>query len=110
MSNNGVHEREKDDNEDPRLPKRLKMDIDPAMELQESVKDVEMTTASSKTRYPSEDILPPSRALLPYRRPETPVDDVFRISEPDVGISEYMSGDVSRIVGIIKQRYVLGHS
>ena len=107
MFNSGV--RERDDNEDSRLPKRLKMDVDPVTELQESAKDVDMTAAASKLKYQSEDLLPPSRTLLPYKRTDGSVHDVFRISEPDVGISEYMSSDGSRIVGIIKQRYVFEH-
>jgi hypothetical protein len=73
--------------------KRIKLTSDPAHE-----------DASSPSKiYDVDNLLPPSTSLLGSH-----VQDgyMFQGSEKDVGITEYISHDVSSIEGIIKQRCV----
>ncbi|KAF8591414.1 pseudouridine synthase [Ramaria rubella] len=107
MSSTGVHERETDDVEQQRLAKRAKTDKETvSTTFQPSVltKEMEVPT-DAHTEFPSDDLLPPSRSLLPHKRSGDIKTNEFRISEPDVGITEYISHDVRRIEGIIKQRF-----
>ena len=85
--------REPDDSQDGRSPKRTKID-QPLTDSTSSAEDAELG-----------DILPPSHVLLGIARPTFTTDGTMhRIVEADVGISEYISHDVSKINGIIKQR------
>ena len=108
MSHTGVRAREADDAEPERLAKRLKMEGDASVEPCASVPGVEVSPVEAKYEFSAEVLLPASRSLLPCsrKREEGPGGGEFRVSEPDVGISEYIADDVSRIEGIIKQRYV----
>lgn len=76
-------EGDESDGADARPAKRVKVDDD----AQDTVAAV------------AEDVLPPSSAILGLTR-----EDPNRITELDVGISQYISKDVPRIDGIIKQR------
>ncbi|KZW04076.1 tRNA pseudouridine synthase D [Exidia glandulosa HHB12029] len=78
--------REHDDDADERPTKRVRVDDN------DDETPMVVTVA--------EDVLPPSSALLNLVR-----DDPNRVSEVDVGISQYISKDVPRIEGIIKQRF-----
>lgn len=63
---------------------------------------------TAQPKYVNEDLLPPSRALLPSAKlSDRPSDQQNLTFEADVGISEYVSSDVPPIQGIIKQRCVL---
>ena len=104
MSSSAVRGRETDDSEQERLTKRVKMDEGPAIE-HEPIPDVEMYLTDSQSKSSSEDLLPPSRRLLPFQGSVALGGDGYRISEPDVGISEYIANDIPQIEGIIKQRY-----
>jgi hypothetical protein len=85
--------REPDDSQDARSPKRTKID----QSLTDSISPAEDAELG--------DILPPSHVLLGIARPTLTADgSIHRIVEADVGISEYISHDVSKISGIIKQR------
>jgi len=56
----------------------------------------------------SETILPPSHSLLGTAPPlQDESGAIIRLMESDVGISEYISKDVPKISGIIKQRCAL---
>jgi len=94
-----TRERELDDSQDGRPLKRTKLD--------ESSTEPQTSGALSKETYiKSENLLPPSHILLGTSKPAfTPDGNTYRILETDVGISEYISRDVSKISGIIKQRY-----
>lgn len=60
--------------------------------------------SSGESVYIIEDLLPPSRSLLPSSKlVERPADKMNMTFEADVGITEYVS-DVPPIQGIIKQR------
>jgi hypothetical protein len=57
--------------------------------------------------YIIEDLLPPSRSLLPSAKlVERPSNQLNLTFEADVGITEYVSSDVPPLRGIIKQRCV----
>jgi tRNA pseudouridine13 synthase len=74
------------------------MDADVPMEVEDN-----LDRSSASTKNP----LPPSHRLLGISKlPETSDGSAFRISEVDVGISEYIGKDVPKIEGIIKQRFV----
>lgn len=94
-----TREREPDDTLDDRSPKRAKLD--------ESLSEVNVVAAATETAgvKEPENILPPSHVLLGIPEPlVAPDGSLYRISERDVGISEYISRDVAPISGIIKQR------
>ena len=97
-----ARERELDDSQDGRSPKRTKLD--------ESLSDPKASGVillkETHTDLESENLLPPSHVLLGTSEPTfTPDATMYRILEADVGISEYISRDVPKISGNIKQRY-----
>lgn len=93
-----TRERELDDSLEERSPKRTK--LDDCHSLNED--------HTAPTTSEEENLLPPSHVLLGLAKPTAAADgSLYRISEEDVGISEYVSSDIPRIGGIIKQRYVL---
>ena len=101
MSSNVAQVRPReDDTAEDREVKRPKIEGEPL--------DVPMLEASTSTPekplYDSDNLLPPSRALLglPTNEDET---EVHNTVEVDVGISQYVGNDVPPIHGIIKQRY-----
>ena len=92
-----IRQRDIDDSQDGRSPKRTKLD--------QSV--VPGAVLSTETINELENLLPPSHVLLGASEPTSTRDgSMYRIVEADVGISEYISCDVPKISGIIKQRYV----
>ncbi|KAF8517809.1 pseudouridine synthase [Gautieria morchelliformis] len=104
MSNTGVRERETNDAEKERLTKRVKMEHSSTESVHEASPDVEMSKlAAPESKSHEDDLLPPSRSLLPCRSKTS--GDYFRVSEPDVGISVYIANDIPKIQGIIKQRF-----
>ncbi len=90
-----IRERE-DDNDNERSSKRTKLDETDA-------------AAAPLVDEPKkhEHILPPSHSLLGIPLPETSATGAINFMEKDVGISEYVGHDASKVEGIIKQRYVL---
>ncbi|KAF8897636.1 pseudouridine synthase [Infundibulicybe gibba] len=90
MSSLVVHEREQDDGDIERYSKRSRIDED-----ENQAKD-----ASTDPH-----ILPPSHALLGIPLPVAQEGAAMNFMETDVGISEYIGKDVSKIEGIIKQRF-----
>ncbi|KAJ7638956.1 pseudouridine synthase [Roridomyces roridus] len=76
-------ERDQDDQEPEPASKRAKLD-DPAN---------------------AEHILPPSHSLLGLPLPVASANGALNFVEADVGISEYMGHGISKIQGIIKQRF-----
>lgn len=101
-----IREREIDDTESERLAKRLKMDENLSTASHEPIQDVEISPVGPEEKFSSEDLLPPSRSLLPSYKGGILHGGDCRVSEPDVGISEYIANDIPQIEGIIKQRYV----
>jgi tRNA pseudouridine13 synthase len=102
-----TREREPDDTEFERSPKRTRVDHPPVSENPSSGDDVAVTDlpASEDTNLvESQNLLPPSHILLGIP-PPTSDGHILRILERDVGISEYVGRDIRRIDGIIKQRY-----
>jgi tRNA pseudouridine13 synthase len=95
-------------------PKRIK--IESSDEQQENcgalASDTMMETEAKreeqewvKSGFIIEDLLPPSRSLLPAAKlVERPANQLNLTFESDVGITEYVSSDVPPIRGIIKQR------
>jgi tRNA pseudouridine13 synthase len=92
-----VHEREQDDADIERYSKRSRIDG----------MDTLAPPPPKDPPGPSEHILPPSHALLGIPLPAQPGDAPMNFLETDVGISEYIGRGVSKIEGIIKQRYAL---
>src|SRR5271170_7753796 len=88
-------------------PKRMKIESDLPQEdgatvVSEAKRDQQ---ESGESVYIIEDLLPPSRILLPSSNlVERTVDQLNITFESDVGITEYVSSDVPPIRGIIKQR------
>jgi len=106
MSNTGTRARETDNTESERFAKRLKTDGNSSIEPSEPGPDVRISSVEPEFKFSSEDLLPLSRSLLPSRKTKVSVGKDYRVSEPDVGISEYIANDIPQIEGIIKQRYV----
>jgi tRNA pseudouridine13 synthase len=102
MSKIVVHERDMDFYDGDRPSKKVK--IDENMELAQSTQDAEIKTEDLTASFSAESVLPASRSLLPHRKGDINGEDIFRLTEQDVGISEYISHDVPKIAGIIKQR------
>ncbi|KAI0322480.1 pseudouridine synthase [Amylostereum chailletii] len=100
-----VRDRELDDQEGGRSPKRVKTDHEPSGDIG----DVSTPTNEDGLNQPLPDsgsTLPPSHALLGTAPPLCSEDgSILRIMETDVGISEYISKGVPKIGGIIKQRF-----
>lgn len=90
-----VHEREQDDGDIERYSKRTRIEGPEG--------SAENTAAAEPTEAPH--ILPPSHALLGVPLPVAQEDTPMNFMETDVGISEYIGRGVSRIEGIIKQRW-----
>ncbi|KEP53803.1 tRNA pseudouridine synthase [Rhizoctonia solani 123E] len=72
--------------------KRVKLDVDSDLHPPEVTPKI----------YDVKNLLPPSITLLGRQIPE---DYVFQGSEKDVGITEYISHDITSVEGIIKQRF-----
>lgn len=89
-----IRERDLDDIDVERYSKRTK--LGDSSEHSGSNTDGELVDASGQ-------ILPPSHALLGVPLPVAQ-DGHINLLETDVGISEYIGRDVSKIEGIIKQR------
>jgi len=103
MSSITIRERDLDDVEDRRNAKRVKTGHTPDdTELAEAPAEDTAPKTKSTSMFFTEDLLPPSKSLLPSQ--PGGVGSNLRVSEPDVGILEYISHDVPRIDGIIKQR------
>ncbi|KZP32946.1 tRNA pseudouridine synthase D [Athelia psychrophila] len=89
-----TREREADDTLEERSPKRTKLD------------DSLNEASTAPTDSEEENLLPPSHVLLGIAKPATGPDGaLYRISEQDVGISEYIASGIPGISGIIKQRF-----
>ncbi|THV08431.1 tRNA pseudouridine synthase D [Dendrothele bispora CBS 962.96] len=74
----------------------------------EAASDNALTTEKvdkTETEKASENILPPSHALLGIPHPVAENGRGINFRETDVGISEYVGKGVSKIEGIIKQRF-----
>ncbi|KAJ3774471.1 pseudouridine synthase [Lentinula raphanica] len=89
-----VHERENDEEDVERGHKRPKI-------------DVSETTVSDDTSEATTEkhILPPSHSLLGVPLPIIKDGRAITFLETDVGISEYVGRGVSKVEGIIKQRF-----
>ncbi len=90
--------------------KRLK--VDDTTEESNRAPDLSETSPivpSDSANVPAkESILPPSHSLLGTAPPlQDETGAIIRLMESDVGISEYIAKNVSKINGIIKQRYAL---
>ena len=90
--------------------KRLK--VDDAREESKSALDssasLPVVPSDSAIDAPKETILPPSHSLLGTAPPlQDDSGAIIRLTESDVGISEYIANNVPKIIGIIKQRYIL---
>jgi len=91
-------------------PPSKKLKVDAATDESKSAPDLSATAVSSDsaTEAPKETILPPSHSLLGTAPPlHDGSGAIIRLMESDVGISEYIANNVSKINGIIKQRYAL---
>lgn len=116
MSAPAVRERELEDTEAGRSPKRTKVEEPPTEADAALSTDHLGVTAEDARANPSvpaasatddEEVLPPSHALLRApRHMGSHKGSDLRIMETDVGISEYVGHDIPKIEGIIKQRYV----
>lgn len=95
MASVTIREREQDDADFERYSKRPK--------VEDTTQPVE---GSSTEPVQPDTILPPSHILLNAPKAVDTSDGVFRLLETDVGISEYVGKGVSKIEGIIKQRFV----
>jgi hypothetical protein len=94
-----VRVRDHDEDESGRSPKRLKADgTNPIVFAEADVVLQPMDSPLLKNH------LPPSHALLGVPQQDLADGSLFRLTESDVGISEYVGRDVSKIDGIIKQR------
>lgn len=102
MSANTFRERD-DEIEIERDAKRAKI----SHEIQNNADNIGLVEPETTSNISFEDLLPSSKVLLPHKGVGWGEHSGYQVSEPDVGISEYISDDVPRIEGIIKQRYVL---
>jgi tRNA pseudouridine13 synthase len=94
-----VRKHESDEIHTEPLHKRLRLDEGEAIEGEELAGDGTVPAVGGG-------LLPPSHSLLDVPLREESSDAFFRLSESDVGISEYVGRDVPKIAGIIKQRHV----
>ena len=104
-----TRERELDDIQDGRSPKRAKVEDDNKNTDASALPEHEEAIITSVDSDSSvvENLLPPSHVLLGASKPAVAPDvTMYRIMEADVGISEYIARDVPEISGIIKQRCV----
>ena len=96
--------------EDTPVPSVLEPDLDSSVQPASApaVSDpADHKNAIAPTDTEAENLLPPSHVLLGTTSTTTSKDGtMLRIMETDVGISEYISKNVPRIEGIIKQRRV----
>ena len=70
------------------------------------VEKISLPYSSKVGEYDMENLLPPSRSLLPAESLSgQPAGQVHFALEADVGITEYVGKDVPPFSGIIKQRY-----
>ncbi|KAF8138435.1 tRNA pseudouridine synthase D [Boletus edulis] len=95
-----IREREDDDREPTRSPKRIK-----TSELDDNHTVSESLQAEHESQEAQESILPPSHVLLGLSPPQTTSGGLRQLLERDVGISEYITRDLPPIRGIIKQRF-----
>ena len=98
LMSTSVRERE-DDDSDSRSAKRTK-----TTESDDDRDAGKSSRAVHESDGPAERILPPSHVLLGPSSPQTTSDGLRQLLECDVGISEYITRDISPISGIIKQR------
>lgn len=100
MASVTIREREQDDADFERYSKRPK--------VEDTTQKVDGSSAGPAATEPvqPDNILPPSHILLNAPKAVDTSDGVFRLLETDVGISEYVGKGVSKIEGIIKQRFV----
>ncbi|KAJ1308838.1 hypothetical protein OPQ81_004526 [Rhizoctonia solani] len=82
-----------DENDTEPPPKRVKLDTN---------SDSQLPGPVATKIYDVKNLLPPSITLLGRQIPD---NYVFQGSEKDVGITEYISHDITSIEGIIKQRF-----
>jgi len=73
--------------------------------IEEEKDAIKISDQTEKTSE-HEHILPPSHSLLGVPLPVAVQGRAINFRETDVGISEYVGKGVSKIEGIIKQRYV----
>lgn len=102
--------RPRDEDDTGRSPKRTKLDSTSRTGDSADTTVAASVDASNTEEKQPESLLPPSHAFLGAPPPVyTPDGSMQRIMETDVGISEYIGRDVSKIEGIIKQRSGLLH-
>jgi tRNA pseudouridine13 synthase len=90
--------------------KRLKVDdtTEESNRAPDSSETSPIVPSDSASVPAKESILPPSHSLLGTAPPlQDENGAIIRLMESDVGISEYIAKNVSKINGIIKQRYAL---
>lgn len=90
--------------------KRLKVDdsTEESKSALDSTASLPIVSSDSAIEAPKETILPPSHSLLGTAPPlQDDSGAIIRLTESDVGISEYIAKGVPKINGIIKQRYAL---
>lgn len=97
-----VRAREQDGDDSERSPKRTKVDDADTIVFAEA--DVVANSQDIELPFLQNNPLPPSHALLGVPQQDISKSPFFRLTESDVGISEYIGRDVSKIDGIIKQR------
>ncbi|KAJ8086756.1 multisubstrate pseudouridine synthase 7 [Marasmius tenuissimus] len=98
-----TREREHDDAELERDAKRPK--IESETDTKTSTTEVTVTEESVLDDEQPVHVLPPSHALLGTPLPVAEAGRPLNFMESDVGISEYVGKGVSKIEGIIKQRF-----
>ncbi|KAG7096834.1 hypothetical protein E1B28_004243 [Marasmius oreades] len=100
-----VREREHDEEQIDRDTKRQKLES----ALGTTTAEVTVTEESVLNEHPVDSsdvhVLPPSHALLGTPLPKAESGRPLNFLETDVGISEYVGRSVSKIEGIIKQRF-----
>ncbi|KAH7929415.1 tRNA pseudouridine synthase D [Leucogyrophana mollusca] len=112
MSSATIRERDTDDEDLTRSPKRTKVSdvlepdtVAPTETGEQADSDVVPTLPRAKASVEDESVLPPSHVLLGIPSPTLSADGLRQVLESDVGISEYIGRDVPPISGIIKQRF-----
>ncbi len=79
---------------------------DTIMTEESATESISLQSDSKMGEYDMENLLPPSRSLLPAESlSEQPKRQGNFVFEADVGITEYVGKDVPPFTGIIKQRY-----
>jgi tRNA pseudouridine13 synthase len=104
---NTVRKREGDDIEIDRNTKHIKVFHERDLDLDEPTETLDNAKAIDSSSFPKsslDDLLPPSKVLIPREESISRQRNAYRIDECGVGISEYISHNIPKIDGIIKQR------